>query len=399
MKKIVKFLSLLVAPVVFICSLLAGCKPGKPVDVDNGDIMQDIDVKPTQTPAYESYSRRAIEDYKSVAARHTVDGEIDYENPEVIQAAKTAAAKLYAYACYNERTLDKYVWFSDKRGSTDLGAMGAASVIKQDYYLRINESENSCGYRYYYTYKYANEYSGLVGGFKSAFEAARLRVTVDTDTMYRFEGNNMHLGRVNPTLGCNMVEGDWLTKNDDWGVKDIPMVKQEFIAPENIADDIIVQAQEYTAEKISNTTIHGNINILAENIIKYASIIEDSETGRYLIMLNIDTGVANTDRPSVDMLTKENGTSGDCTWKGKDEEGASGIAEDTGMKIIFSIWDNGLFNSYTIVERWTGKIVGFNGEAESSITVNYSYSDRDCDMSKNLAMLEEAKKTVNFDGE
>ena len=154
MKKFVKVASVLIAPVMLFCALLSGCKKGKAVEVDNGGIMQDIDVAPTQTAAYERYSREAVEEYKAVARSHTdADGEVDFENAEVSEAACKASAKLFAYACYNERTLDKYAYFSNQDGETDLGSNGYAAAKRQEFYLRVNESGNTCGYRYHYTIK------------------------------------------------------------------------------------------------------------------------------------------------------------------------------------------------------------------------------------------------------
>ena len=153
MKKILKALSLLTVPVIFLCAFITGCKKGKDVELDNGQIMQDMQTAPLQKAAYEEYSRQALEEYKNVASQHTVDGEIDTENENVIAAANKASAKLFAYACYNERLLDKYVYFSHQEGNTDLGLSGSATALRQEYYLRVNESGNTCGYRYHYTIK------------------------------------------------------------------------------------------------------------------------------------------------------------------------------------------------------------------------------------------------------
>jgi hypothetical protein len=78
-----------------------------------------------------------------------------------------------------------------------------------------------------------------------------------------------------------------------------------------------------------------------------------------------------------------------------EEEDAEGFAEDTGLRIVYRLWSNGLFRSYTIVERWSGKIILFEGEADSQTTVYYSYSDRDCDMSQYTGMLSDAKTLLN----
>ena len=142
MKKAVKIISFIVAPAVLACGLFAGCKSckGKKVDIENKSVMQDIDVYPTVTADYEQYSVQAYNDYKAVAGSYRDgEGEIDILRDEVIAAAIPAAAKLYAYACYNERTLDRYVFFSDMEGTTDLGSNGKAVARRQEYYLRVNE--------------------------------------------------------------------------------------------------------------------------------------------------------------------------------------------------------------------------------------------------------------------
>ena len=374
MKKIVRAFSVIIAPILFVCSLFAGCK-GKEVDnvVDFNGIMRDIDVKPEEAPAYEQYSRQAYAEYEEVANKHIVNGDVDIENEEVIKAASATAAKLYAYACYNERTLNRYVYFSNQEGETKAG--GSASIITQEYYLRVNENENSCGYRYHYTLKKVMEASGGLIGLKGLFESARMRVTDQTDLLYRFEGSNMVLGEVHPTLGCKMITCNWET-GKDWGKHDIQMKKGEFIAPENIEQDIVAHAGE------DNITIRGNINILAENIIKNATVFKEDEGG-YFVFMNIDTSVANRDEASLKMLRKAN-DSGNCEWV---DDG-----DDSGLVIIFRLWENGLFRFYNVQERWTGKVQGISGTADATKKYYYSYSDYDCDMTKNLETLEKAKE-------
>lgn len=376
MKKIVRVFSVIIAPILFVCALFAGCK-GREVEnvVDFNGIMRDINVKPEEAPAYEQYSKQAIADYEEVAKRHTVDGVVDTESKEVVKAASAAAAKLYAYACYNERTLSKYVYFSHQKGDTDLGGSGSATAIRQEYYLRVNESDKTCGYRYHYTLKKVSESTGLVAGFKSFFESARLRVTDKTDLLYRFEGDDITIGDEHPTLGCEMLNCNWKT-GKDWGKPEVVMKKSEFIPPENIEQDIVSNAGE------ENITIRGNINILAENIVKNATIVKEDEGG-YFIIMTVDTAVANRDDASLKMLRKANG-SDNCEWV---DDG-----DDSGLMIVFRLWDNGLFRFYNVKERWSGKIQTFNGTADSLTTYYYSYSDRDCDMTKNLEALEKAKE-------
>ena len=381
MRKVLRVNTLIITPLISVCAFLSGCKScgGKHVDIDNSDIMQDINVSPTQSPAYEQYSRQAIEEYKQVAAMHLDgDGEVDIENAEVIQAANSAAAKLFAYACYNERTLDKYVYFSNQDGETDLGGSGFANATRQEYYLRVNESENTCGYRYHYTIKKVLESGGLISGFKSLFESARIRITDKTNLLYRFEGDKIIEGGENASIGVNMLECEWAT-GKDWGKPDVEMKKSAFIAPEDIEKDI----QESAGN--DNITMRANINILADNIIKKANIFE-AEDGCISVIMWIDTDIANRDEASLKMIRKGNG-SGDCSWK-KDAEDE----DDTGFMIYCTLWQNGMFRFYNVQERWSGTIQGFKGTVQSQTTYHYSYSDRDCDMKANLEMLEAAKK-------
>lgn len=374
MRKVLRVLSVLIAPLISICAFLSGCK-GDPVDIDNGEIMQDINVPPVQQAAYEEYSKQAVADYNAVADKHRdADGEVDTEDPEVIKAANEAAAKLYAYACYNERTLDKYAFFSNQEGDTDLGSSGSAKAIRQEYYLRVNESDDTCGYRYHYTIKKVKESSGIVGTFKGLFESARLRFTDETNLLYRFEGDDIEIGEENENLNCNMLTCNWST-GKDWGKADVEMKKSAFIPPEEIERDIIDNAGE------DNVTIRGNINILAEGMVKSANIIEEDDGG-YFIIMTLDTSVANSDEASLKMLRRAN-SSDDCKWV---DDG-----DDSGLAIVLRLWQNGMFRFYNFKERWSGKISGFSGVADSLTTYYYSYSDRDCDMTKNLEMLEKAK--------
>ena len=95
MKKIVRALSVAVAPIVTVITFLSGCFfnfNSKPVEIENGEIMHDINEKPQEDAAYAEYSAKALQDYRAVAAAHrNAEGEVDVENAEVIGAANVAA--------------------------------------------------------------------------------------------------------------------------------------------------------------------------------------------------------------------------------------------------------------------------------------------------------------------
>ena len=394
MKKFARALTLIAIPVIAASVMLAGCKSckGKPVETpEENEFMRDIDVAPTQKAIYEEQTKQALAEYNAVAGQHLgEDGEPDIENEEVIAAAKSAAAKLYAYACYNERSLDKYVFFSNQRGTTEISGFGSAVADRQEYYLRVTESEETCGYRFHRTIKKVVDAEGTIDTFKSLFETARIRMTDKTNLLYRFEGNSMKVGDEHEGMNCSILTCDWRT-GEDWGKPDVQIVKSPYLATlDEIETDIQNNAQD------SNRNIRGNINIIAENIVKFASITVDEDDGCINVLMAIDTDVANADEASVKMLTAANGTSGDCNWQNNPETaGEFGIGEDTGLRIIYRLWPNGLFRTYSVIERWRGKmdlkVAKPTGVADSRTMVYYSYSDHDCDMSGYLEMLEAAK--------
>lgn len=387
--KSAKKLAAIAASAFISACFIVGC--GKYVSGSMGDIIQDMDVYPTQKAAYEDDSRRALEEYFEIANKYTdKNGDLDLDDKNikaaVTPAAISAATRLFAYACYNERELNQYMYFSAQEGDTDLGSSGSATALRQEYYLRVNEQEGvTPGYRYHYTIKKVKRSDGLVGSFTSAFESARTRITIDTDKLYRLEGTDIEIGPRNDILDEEILECKW-KKGNDWGKSDIVIRKNSHIEPEDIRADIEQYAED------DNHTIRANINILADNIVKDAVIIknESEENGLegYLITMTIDTSVANDDAASVAMLCKANGSS-DCRWK--DEKGEDGET-DSGLSIVFRIWSNGLFRFYSVTERWKGTISGFSGVAESMTAYYYSYSDRDCDFGVHYEWLKE-----NFD--
>jgi hypothetical protein len=389
-KKAIKIISVATALLVLAAGAFAGCKKKvTPPTVEEG-LMLDKDIAPTQTAYYEEYTAEAMNTYRAVANAHIVDGEVDTENEDVLDAARDTAAKLYAYACFNERGLERYVYFSDQTGTTDLGTSGNGIARKQDYYLRVNENDTEKGFRYFYTIKKVEEATGVVATFKSQFESAKIRISENTSTLYRFEGSKIEDGEEDKSLGTTLLTCDWKTSTKDWGVPDTEMVKGAFVEPEDLKSTIELSAGT------DDIDIKGNINILAENIVKYANISED-EDGTINVLMTIDTEIANSDEASLKMLRRAN-SSDNCVWVADEEEDAEGFGEDTGLRIIFRLWNNGLFRSYTIAERWSGKIVVFDGEADSQTTVYYSYSDRDCDIAQYKTMLEDAKALVNNNG-
>lgn len=368
---LIKILSLLAVPAMVIGA--SACKDN--IAANAGYELLDKDVYPAVEAPYEEESKAAIERW--LAAQN---------NPLTsAQVAKEVAAELFAYACYNEEYIDRYVYFSDQTGSTDLGATGRSTVTKQDYKLIIHEGEDTPGYKYHYTIKHVDEISGVISMFKSLFESGtRLRFVTDTNKLYRFDGSDPHYlddeDVVQDILTCN-----WSPDKGSWGTDDPPIVKRE---GEKLTLDEMAQDVLETARSGGESVMHCNINILADGIVDSATINPMPSGDGYTVTMNINIDVANDDEASITMLRNANGSS-DCRWVSPDGGNSS-----TALQILYQVWDNGLFKVYGLKETWNGTTNGFRGTANSSLSVQYSYSDRDTDITEKLAMLDEAIASV-----
>lgn len=370
--KLFKAAVLLAVPVVALTASACG---GDEVGENKSYYLQDDNIYPAVAAAYEEESRAAISRWENASETEKDD------------VAKQVAAELYAYACYNEEYIDKYVYFSSQTGSTDLGSSGSGDVTTQNYKLIIHEGENTPGYKYHYTLKKVNEASGLLNTFKGSFESARLRFVADTNKLYRFEGDDIRYetdaetGEATDILTCTWATGD------DWGTDDPPIVKREGakLTLDEIEEDILSNARNgYEA------VIHGNVNVLADNAVESATISSSELNGHtvYNIKMNLNAEAISADEASRLML--ENANSADsCSWV-EDEEGNGPVLE-------FEIWENGLLKYYSLDETWEGNIrvllFSFAGGADTETEVWYSYSDSDTSMTEKLDMLENAMET------
>lgn len=367
--KFVKVCALLAVPAVLIGA--SAC--GKDVGENKSYVLQDDGVYPAVSAAYEEDSKAAIARWQSASGA------------EKAEVAKSVAAELFAYGCYNEEYIDKYVYFSNQTGSTNLGN-GSGEATHQNYKLIIRESENSPGYKYHYTLKNVTNATGTLSTIlnlpiiNQVLVQAKLRFVEDTNKLYRFEGENIRYAEGHgadseqPLLTC-----DWET-GTDWGTDDPPIVKREGekLTLAQIEEDILQKAED------NDPVIHCNVNILADNIVKSANIISSTVDGHtvYEVQMELDCAVANADEASQLMLKNANSAS-ECRW-GEDENGK-------GPVITYQIWDNGLLKYYSMDEIWQGKIYIYSGSAQSKLDVWYSYSAADTSMTEKLAMLEEAK--------
>lgn len=365
--KLFKAAVLVAAPVVLVTASACG---GTSVGENKSYYLQDDNVYPAVTAAYEEESRAAIERWESASSS---------QKDEV---AKEVAAELYAYACYNEEYIDKYVYFSSQTGSTELGT-GSGDVTTQNFKLIIHESEATPGYKYHYTIKKVNDATGLLKTFKNQFESARLRFVVDTNKLYRFEGDNIRYVTDENDEDTEVLTCDWET-GDNWGTDDPAIAKREGekLTLEEIEADIL-----YNAQNGYEAVIHGNVNVLADGAVQSATITSGEIDGHtvYEVTMNMDADVISNDEASRLMLENANSASS-CKWV-EDEEG-------NGPVLKFQIWENGLLKYYSLDETWEGNIkvlISISGGADTQTEVWYSYSERDTAIDEKLEFLEEAK--------
>ena len=117
--KIAKILAFLALPAAVLSAAACG-DGGQSIGANKSYYLQDDGVFPAVAAPYEQESKAAIARWQNASSA------------DKAQVAKTVAAELYAYACYNEEYVDKYVYFSSQTGSTSLGN-GSGSVTNQNY--------------------------------------------------------------------------------------------------------------------------------------------------------------------------------------------------------------------------------------------------------------------------
>lgn len=299
--------------------------------------------------------------------------EIDFLLADDALSDEQKAARVYAYACYNETRLDGYVWFSDQSGSMS-AANVSGNAYRQEYYLRLNKTSSRAGMLYTYKEKSTESLSGLLKNtLKKVFEKGELNVVVDDIKRWQCEGRN-------PSRSSDgVIKMGWAPGSN---LGDDYYTSIEKLKPMAGLEDIRADIEERAGEtEVNRHFMHGNVNILAENIVKKATITPNSD-GTTTFEMIIDADVANADEASTTMLGRANSCS-DCSWK-------KGEGDDTGIKICYTLWANRLLKEYEVDERWSGTVDGFpaSGSATSHLKVVYSYAEEDLDFTECLAYLD-----------
>lgn len=294
----------------------------------------------------------------------------------------TKAAYLWVLAGYNHGQAERFVYFQNKLGETDLGSKGKGKLDYQQYHkeLRANDAENFGGGKYHYTIKHVYD-SNLPEIYAMSLEDAQIRFVANVgglNGLYRFklngDGDEVTKFTGKYLFGEEILSTQWQT-GKDWG-KEEKVYGAYRIVENNKSLGEVMAALENNIQtcEMGDRQVMGNINTLGEGVVESATITPSSDGSYYTIVMTLDLDALNADPRSIEFLEDDNSAS-NMKWNK--------------CNVTFEMWKTGLFKSYSIEENWSGHIVIYDGAAEVSNKVFYSYTEEDCSMDKEIAFLKE----------
>ena len=294
----------------------------------------------------------------------------------------TKAAYLWVLAGYNHGQSERFAYFQNKLGETDLGSEGKGKLAYQQYHkeLRANDAENFGGGKYHYTIKHVYD-STLPSIYGDMLEDAAIRFVANVDGLsglYRFklngDGEEVTQFTGKELLGEEILTTKWQT-GSDWGKAEKVYGAYRIVENDKSLDEVMTALEnDIQTCEMENRQVMGNLNTLGDGVVKDATIKPSSDGSYYTIVMTLDLGALNADARSIQFLEDDN-TAKDMKWNK--------------CNVTFEMWKTGLFKSYSIEENWSGKIVVYDGSAEVSNKVFYSYTAQDCSMDKEVAFLKE----------
>ncbi len=294
----------------------------------------------------------------------------------------TKAAYLWVLAGYNHGQSERFAYFQNKLGETDLGSEGKGKLAYQQYHkeLRANDAENFGGGKYHYTIKHVYD-STLPSIYGDMLEDAAIRFVANVDGLnglYRFklngDGEEVTQFTGKELLGEEILTTKWQT-GSDWGKAEKVYGAYRIVENDKSLDEVMTALEnDIQTCEMENRQVMGNLNTLGDGVVKEATITPSSDGSYYTVVMTLDPGALNADARSIQFLEDDN-TAKDMKWNT--------------CNVTFEMWKTGLFKSYSIEENWSGKIVVYDGSAEVSNKVFYSYTAQDCSMDKELAFLKE----------
>ena len=294
----------------------------------------------------------------------------------------TKAAYLWVLAGYNHGQSERFAYFQNKLGETDLGSEGKGKLAYQQYHkeLRANDAENFGGGKYHYTIKHVYD-STLPSIYGDMLEDAAIRFVANVDGLnglYRFklngDGEEVTQFTGKELLGEEILTTKWQT-GSDWGKAEKVYGAYRIVENDKSLDEVMTALEnDIQTCEMENRQVMGNLNTLGDGVVKDATITPSSDGSYYTVVMTLDLGALNADARSIQFLEDDN-TAKNMKWNK--------------CNVTFEMWKTGLFKSYSIEENWSGKIVVYDGSAEVSNKVFYSYTAQDCSMDKEVAFLKE----------
>ncbi len=316
------------------------------------------------------------------------DGYYSAQVDEVLQSASldnaTKAAYLWALASYNWGQTSQYAMFQNKVGDTVLkGNQG--TMAYQQYHKEKRADGDYKGEKYHYTIKhiYDSNFSSVVEGLLESANVRFVANTGDLQGLYRFkingDGKEVTMFTGTQLLGEELLTTKW-KKGKDFGGNGEEIWKTGIVKENTASLSEVIAAIKSDVQTcdVDDRLIQGNINTLADGVVSGATITKAADGDYYTVTMTFDLEKLNADSRSIEFLNSDNS--------------AKNMQWDS-LSVSFEIWDNGLFRSYTIDEKWTGEVGAvafwFEGSASATNHVYFSYTDEDCSMQKELDYLAE----------
>lgn len=347
MKKTLFTLMALALIVATCCIAFAGCAP----DSQNVTIKEQID-----------YSL-VLKDYLEYPNEDNVNSMASIENnvsdifaDETLEDADKVA-QMILRATQNEIDCAYFSYFMDKVGTSTIGDK-SGTLVYQRLRKQSDTVKDDTTIKLPVNHNFGNTEVSFVYG-------ADIRYVRDNNKYYRMD-----------------TKIDNLKYNEETGLVDASGWERESSKNWN-RDEKATDSRSY--DEARKTALNFN----AEGIVDSSKeiVIEEKtdEKGNkyYYLKFSIDVEVANADKTTIETLENDN-------------SGKNMKYEYCDMEI--EIWDCGLMKSYHIDESWSGKIgalvIWYEGSAQSTTTIVYSYSSDDQDHSSTESIFQSVSASL-----
>lgn len=328
MKKIISTLSVILIIAVLSCTFIS-CKGNDATGNTDGDFDFTLVMK--------DYEKAPNADNSNLTSSKVKDAFNDSS-----LAVNNKASKMIYEAMVNETNIDHFTYFNYKVGTTTLGDKSGTLL-----YQRLRKQSTTL--KDDRTLKYPINHN--FGALEQAFVTSAIirYINPDESKYYRIEAKNSSM-TYDETTKLVSVPNDAWKKGSSWGDPQTGKSSMSLEEARKMAIDFTTQ------------------DILDASKTKITEETAKDGSKFFKITTEVDVTVANDSSKGESIKWLEN------------DNGGSNMSYDY-CKFTCEIWECGLIKSYSIEEKWQGKIKIYEGAAESKSVIKYSYSLQDLDHS------------------